>query len=162
MNWDAIGAVGEVAGALVVVVTLIYLSQQVRNSLRENRLSAVHELSATYTAWVQSIAASSELSTIWNAGMTEFDALDEVGKARFIMTMSSGMRILDDAYSQYSSGRMNETDWHLYENLIGLVAGTSGAAAYMERRKDVHSPDYASLVLKKMASSKPESGSIFQ
>jgi len=58
MNWDALGAIGEVAGALVVVVTLIYLSRQVRNSLRESRLSAVHELSATYTAWIQSVAGS--------------------------------------------------------------------------------------------------------
>ena len=56
MNWDAIGAIGEVAGALVVIVTLIYLSRQVRNNLIESRLAAVHELSATYTAWVQAIS----------------------------------------------------------------------------------------------------------
>jgi len=34
MNWDAIGAVGEILGALVVVVTLMYLAAQVRASQR--------------------------------------------------------------------------------------------------------------------------------
>ena len=32
MNWDAIGAVGEIVGALAVVVTLIYLAVQTRHS----------------------------------------------------------------------------------------------------------------------------------
>jgi len=26
MNWDAIGAIGEIIGALAVVITLVYLS----------------------------------------------------------------------------------------------------------------------------------------
>jgi len=162
MNWDAIGAIGEVAGASVVIVTLIYLAQQVRNNLIESRLAAVHELSATYTAWVQTISVSSELATIWSAGLIDFDGLDEIGKTRFLLHCSAGMRIFEDAYIQYSSGRMNETDWHPYKNLMRMNAGTSGMAAYMERRKGLHSPDYESLVLKMMASSKPGSGSTFQ
>ena len=32
LNWEAIGAVGEILGALVVVATLIYLAAQVRES----------------------------------------------------------------------------------------------------------------------------------
>ncbi len=32
LNWEAIGAVGEILGALVIVVTLAYLSAQVRES----------------------------------------------------------------------------------------------------------------------------------
>ena len=31
MDWDAIGAVGEVVGALAVVLTLIYFSRQIRS-----------------------------------------------------------------------------------------------------------------------------------
>jgi len=34
MNWEAIGAIGEVAGAMVVVATLIYLSVQLRHNAR--------------------------------------------------------------------------------------------------------------------------------
>ena len=162
MNWDAIGAIGEVAGASVVIVTLIYLSRQVRNNLIESRLAAVHELSATYTAWIQTISASSELAKIWSVGLIDFDDLDEVEKTRFLLHCSAGMRIFEDAYVQYRSGRMNETDWHPYENLMRMNAGTSGMAAYMERRKGLHSPDYESLVLKMMANSTPGTGSLFQ
>ena len=32
MNWDAIGAIGEIIGAIAVVATLAYLAQQIRYS----------------------------------------------------------------------------------------------------------------------------------
>ena len=40
MNWHAIGAVGQMIGALAVVVTLAYLALQVRASTKE--LAANH------------------------------------------------------------------------------------------------------------------------
>ena len=40
MNWDAIGAIGEMLGAVAVVVSLIYLAQQVRTSNRLARAEA--------------------------------------------------------------------------------------------------------------------------
>ena len=43
MNWDAIGAIGETAGALAVILTLVYLASQVRYAknatLDQNRLT---------------------------------------------------------------------------------------------------------------------------
>ena len=32
MNWEAIGAIGEITGAIAVVITLIYLASQVRHA----------------------------------------------------------------------------------------------------------------------------------
>jgi hypothetical protein len=34
MNWDALGALGEIIGAIAVLVTLLYLAQQDRQSNR--------------------------------------------------------------------------------------------------------------------------------
>jgi hypothetical protein len=34
VNWDAIGAVAEVIGALAVLITLIYLALQIRQNTR--------------------------------------------------------------------------------------------------------------------------------
>ncbi len=43
MNWDAIGAIGEIVGALAVLLTLIYLAVQVRHAkhqLEQNGVQA--------------------------------------------------------------------------------------------------------------------------
>ena len=40
MNWDAIGAVGEIIGAIAVVVTLFYLARQIKpRGIRVTRLA---------------------------------------------------------------------------------------------------------------------------
>jgi hypothetical protein len=51
MNWEAIGAIGEIVGAAAVIITLIYLASQVRYAknatLDQNRLtrsSAIREI----------------------------------------------------------------------------------------------------------------------
>ena len=36
MNWEAIGAIGEVIGAAAVVITLVYLAIQIRQSNQTN------------------------------------------------------------------------------------------------------------------------------
>ena len=41
MNWEAIGAAGEVLGAVAVLVTLIYLAVQVRQTRMTQRLDSV-------------------------------------------------------------------------------------------------------------------------
>ena len=43
MNWDAIGAVGEIVGAVAVLVTLLYLSRQIRQNTHAMRSQAAHE-----------------------------------------------------------------------------------------------------------------------
>jgi len=41
MNWDAIGAVGEILGALAVVATLAYLAIQMKQNSASLRIAAI-------------------------------------------------------------------------------------------------------------------------
>jgi len=44
MNWEAIGAIGEIVGAVAVVVTIGYLAVQIRQNTRSVRDSAFQEV----------------------------------------------------------------------------------------------------------------------
>jgi hypothetical protein len=51
MNWDAIGAIGEIVGAIAVVATLVYLSVQTtrtRIAIEAGGTSATQE---AYSRW---------------------------------------------------------------------------------------------------------------
>ena len=82
MNWEAIGAVGELVGAAAVVLTLFYLARQVRESseesrqnqeeLRKSRYDALNrELSRTADEW----ATHSDLSGIMHRGLVDTKSL---------------------------------------------------------------------------------------
>ena len=44
MNWDAIGAIGEIVGALAVVISLMYLAAQIRTSNAAAKQAAMQEI----------------------------------------------------------------------------------------------------------------------
>lgn len=44
MNWDAIGAVGEILGALAVFVSLIYLATQTKQNARALKSASSHQI----------------------------------------------------------------------------------------------------------------------
>jgi hypothetical protein len=64
MNWDAIGAIGEIVGALAVVISIAYLAIQIRSNTRATKASAGFE--ATHS-W----AASNEQATQMTDGLLE-------------------------------------------------------------------------------------------
>ena len=75
MNWDAIGAVGEIIGALGVVLSLVYLATQIRSQNSESRLAAVTEYTNQWNEWSASFADHPQLSELWVKGSADFSAL---------------------------------------------------------------------------------------
>jgi hypothetical protein len=48
MNWESIGAIGETLGALAVLITLIYLSLQVRKTNEMSKFDTSREVMASF------------------------------------------------------------------------------------------------------------------
>jgi hypothetical protein len=69
MNWDAIGAAGEILGALAVVVSIGYLSIQIRSNTRATRASAGFD---AMHSWAD--------SNLWIAGLERVLALNKYGR----------------------------------------------------------------------------------
>ena len=51
MNWDAIGAIGEILGALAVVLTLGYLAIQVKQNTHSMKVAAKLEIDKQFTLY---------------------------------------------------------------------------------------------------------------
>ena len=76
MNWDAIGAVGEIAGALGVILSLVYLASQIRSQNTESRLAAVTEWTNQWNGWTASFADNPQLSELWVKASWDFLSLN--------------------------------------------------------------------------------------
>jgi hypothetical protein len=64
VNWDAIGAIAELLGASAVLVTLLYLSWQIRNSREELRFSIRQNRSAILREFVMETSRDDDLRRI--------------------------------------------------------------------------------------------------
>ncbi len=122
MNWEAIGAVGEVLGALGVVVTLGYLAVQIRrntNSMAAGRRLALAQTYQMRADALQSMvvhAANSEIGAII-VKLTELGYPEDVGaldqlspddRGRFRLWQIAQQTHWDNMFYQYQQGYLDE------------------------------------------------------
>lgn len=83
MNWTAIGAIGEILGALAVVLTLLYLSKQIRQSSQAVQIAALRDTTAQWNHWSELLATSPDLAGIVSAGNRSYKNLSEADALRY-------------------------------------------------------------------------------
>ena len=88
MNWEAIGAIGEVIGGVAVIATLIFLSFQIRSSTQATRAQIAQDGIDATNRWRTSIYEDAELHDIWRRGI-EGKELNESERKRYETVMTS-------------------------------------------------------------------------
>ena len=152
MNWDMIGALGEIVGAAAVVVSLVYLAQQVRVSNRLARAEAWRAIATSANTLNGNWGRDPEFRRVFAQifeGATREDVTED---DRFLI----GFYLLSTAQSydqlfrevqegvlpprvldEFSGGPLFSTpyfrsSWHVFRNFI---PGT--LAVHMEERFDL-------------------------
>ena len=64
MNWDAIGAIGEILGAVGVIATLGYLAAQIRASTRQSRVSMVQAIGEAFNGTHHAMMVNPQISEV--------------------------------------------------------------------------------------------------
>jgi hypothetical protein len=75
VNWDAIGAIGEIVGATAVVITVVYLAHQVRKQTQESRLSATRDISARWDEVMETLISNPDLVEMYGTAVQDYNAL---------------------------------------------------------------------------------------
>ena len=119
MNWDAIGAIGEIIGAIAVVVTLIYLAVQLKQNTSSVKANS-------YQGWVASNlqinVAMSNLaqSQIIGKGNEDSANLSEDTYTSFGMMNIALMQMAQSTDYLYRTGSI---DKELWESEMNRAAG---------------------------------------
>ena len=114
MNWEAVGAIGEIVGAAAVVASLIYLAIQLRHnsnqmefSARTTQVAAYHEITGRIVQNRQIMFSSSELPLLIEK-VRSGDWLDNVEVRRYGAYVLSMISNADAAHFQYAQGLLSK------------------------------------------------------
>lgn len=108
MNWEAIGAISEIIGAIAVVVTLVYLAIQIRQSNREARAST---LQTALRFEMEATAILARHSSTWDKVVTG-RPLDEGGETRTAIVIYNALMIeAENRFHQYQAGFLDQQSW---------------------------------------------------
>ena len=137
VNWDAVGAIGEVVGALAVVLTLIYLSIQTRQNTKAVRHASARGVQEDANAWRFRIVESPEVSELFRTGLRDPESLSANDKYRFRMFLDALVFHWEHAIdSGESIPKVN----------ITRTLRQPGGAWYWSRAKDLLSPEFVEYV----------------
>ena len=88
MDWDAIGAIAEAVGALAVIITLVYLTFQLRQNTKAIELSTYRGVIDDANQWQYKVIDSPEIAELYIAGMRG-DELSSSDRLRFSLLMNT-------------------------------------------------------------------------
>jgi len=150
MNWEAIGAISEMIGALAVVVSLIYLAFQIRqntNQLEHNeRASIAASASVSATNYRENrvhIYASSELAEILMKGSANPESLNEVDRLRFRLLISNFVDANWDMYVQSVATGFSPEVWSAHgSKVLGRVLDTPGGRWFWRNFREEYSKEF--------------------
>src|ERR1700746_2951578 len=101
MNLNELANLGQIIGAIAVVVSLFYVAHQIRqntNAVRSATAQTVHE---HFANWYQLIAADAELSRIAVSGLRNYASLSEQERVRFIAAFMSFLSYSQNAFLKW-------------------------------------------------------------
>ncbi len=125
MNWDAIGAVGEIVGAFAVVVTLIFLTLQMRQSNRSQRSTAYQSYLASRSRMQTSVQDPDINASFLNASFDPLQTSPE-DLRNYHQTMHNCMTYFEGTFRLWQDGMLSDEDWNSNLIMLGEFRGTQG------------------------------------
>ena len=134
MNLTDLANLGQIIGAVAVVVSLIYVALQIRQNTNAIRSAAAQTVHEHFASWYCLVAADPELSQIVVNGLRDYSSLSEMQRARFIATYMAFVSYSQNAFLKWREGSLAPPLWMGWELVImNLVCAPGGKAFWKDR-----------------------------
>ena len=138
MNWEAISAIGQIVGALAVVISLIYLASEVHRNTRASQLAAMRSMHDAFNRWIQQLTERPDVRELYYRGIHDFDSLEGADLVGFSTLMNQLFRTVEEMYYLQAAGHLEkvcgmggkrpiETSMHIPEFRLGGVYARIGS-----------------------------------
>jgi UDP:flavonoid glycosyltransferase YjiC (YdhE family) len=148
---EQLAQLAEVIGTFVIVITLIYLSIQVRQGTELLRSEARQAQAAYGLDEIHLFVEHPELGRLFSqADKPEFEE-----KTKLFFWIIGAMRNREFEWLQFKSGASDEETWLSYRNVIYFVLGTERAWQLWELCSQYFNSDFVNMVAEMMAEVPP-------
>jgi len=148
MNWEAVGAMGEVLGAAAVVATLLYVSRQLREQSRalttNVRDSSFHQLAE----WNYQVMADAQLSHLFQRGAAtdNWDDFSPEERSRLIHVFYSFFKVFENVFLHTEEGSAQQTVWEQNCQVFFAYASKPGCIRYWTQREATLDPRFVQVL----------------
>jgi len=145
MNWTAVAAVAELLAAIGVLVSLLYLANQIKQNTRVGLSMARQGVSNLAVAGGAIFAANGDLTELLFRAFTG-DPLDGPDGLRLQATCYMLMRQYENIQYQNDLGMLSEGEWQGFRENLRLFYRTDLFRKYWPQEAHLFSPSFRAVV----------------
>ena len=134
MNWEVIGTVAEVAAAVGVIVSLVYLARQIRQTHLDSEVNANRNAGRDYSNHLTVVMAD-ENTDAFIKGLSSYASLTPAERYKFDFCMAGYINLVEVILLQNEAGRASELLDMVTDNFGPRVFAYPGAKEWWDHGK---------------------------
>jgi len=124
MSLSDIASIGSLVSGVAVLVSLIYLSLQMKQNTKHTRALIHQGRTEGIADWLNELASDPTLMEIYLRGTAGDQTMSDVEAARFVVVSTARFYSFEDQFYQHSEGLLSEARY------AGLVTAAKGSLRY--------------------------------
>lgn len=138
MNWEAIGAMGEIVGAAAVVATLGYLAVQIRHSTKVARSATRQAIAEMTMSTARDVVSDGELAELLIRDMRG-EELGAAQRLRLIGRAYVALRHYENVHYQHLAGMLSRDEWEGFRLNLQTLFETKPFRDYWSNERHFYS-----------------------
>src|SRR6201993_535910 len=155
MNWEMISAIGQMLGAIGVIISIVYLAAQIRNQNKESQRAAMNVLTTPWGDLMKTGVESPDLAALWLRGLQSFEDLDGPSKLRLGAHLGRLLRTADSLYLALLDGLLDRRLWRGFERTLADTVAYPGFQTWWATRKHWHTDEFCALIDRHIQTARP-------
>jgi hypothetical protein len=153
VNWDAIGAVAELVGAIGVVASLAYLATQIRQNTQHIdlntkaiRTSTYQNFSDTFGHFEDLLLENGKLGEIWVRGLSADADMAHVDRILFNNIANKFFRMYEALFLQYETGLVERSLFEHAHRFPDQLLERQGLRHYWSRNRRRYADSFVAFI----------------
>jgi hypothetical protein len=140
LTLERMSNIGELIGAILIIVSLIYVSRQIAQNNRAQRVTAIQLHNDTYH---KNLALLADHADIWIDGLQNFSNMTPPKQVEFGMLIQSVVRHIEQAYMIKKEGLLSERTYNAALSNLSNVMAYPGAQDWWLTRRETFDVEFS-------------------
>lgn len=147
MTLNEIYLVSQIAAAILVAPTLLYLALQVRQNTEQLRANASRQYLETSKDLNLGIIQNKQVASVYRRGCEDLPSLDADEKTQFFFYIGQFYQTFSTMFDLWKAGKLPESVWHtIRKHLVSLMAMPGTRHVRDAWAREGLAPDYVAYV----------------
>ena len=162
MPLEQLANIAEVIGMIVVAVTLIFLTVQMRHNARATKSATANESVSTVTAWYREIGNSEQSCTLLYNALADPESQTPEEWLQFVMNLHGLFLAFQNSYYLAREGTLDDRiNQSLTEVMVG-IKDQPGFQLFWRQRKAIFFPEFQDYVDTAMSADRRVSEGVYK